>query len=128
MATGWDLIHDESLRADRTLTIWRNNANDRTLFEVNREALYISYYFTAADAMLNENKAADICYGWDFLMSEGDDAIRAAWLNRVASNVGGDPLTCEHDKWSCDQMFHAAQVILGNEDEDNCAVCAEVNE
>jgi len=127
MATGWNLVHDESLRADRVLTIWRNESTDRTLFEVNREGLYIMYYFTAADALLNENKVADICYGWDLAMSEGDDAVRGAWLNRVADNIGNDPMTCEHDHFTCNEMFHAAQVLLGNEDEDNCAVCEQVN-
>lgn len=127
MATGWNLVHDESLRADRTLTIWRNEGRDRTLFEVNREGLYISYYFTAADALNNDNKAADICYGWDLVMSEGDDAVRGAWMNRVSDNIGNDVMTCEHTGFTCDEMFHAAQVILGNDDEDNCAVCEAVN-
>jgi len=127
MATGWNLVHDESLRADRTLTIWRNEGRDRTLFEVNREGLYISYYFTAADALSNDNKTADICYGWDLVMSEGDDAVRGAWMNRVSDNIGADTLSCEHTGFTCDEMFHAAQVILGNEDEDNCAVCEAVN-
>jgi hypothetical protein len=127
MATGWNLIHDESLRADRTLTIWRSESSDRTLFEVNREGLYISYYFTAADALNNDNKAADICYGWDLVMSEGSDAVRGAWMNSVADNIGNDAMTCEHIRFTCDEMFHAAQVILGNDDEDNCAVCEAVN-
>jgi hypothetical protein len=127
MATGWNLVHDESLRADRTLTIWRNEGRDRTLFEVNREGLYISYYFTAADALNNDNKTADICYGWDLVMSEGDDAVRGAWMNRVSDNIGADTLSCEHTGFTCDEMFHAAQVILGNDDEDNCAVCEAVN-
>ena len=127
MATGWNLVHDESLRADRTLTIWRNEGRDRTLFEVNREGLYIMYYFTAADALNNDNQAANICYGWDLVMSEGDDAVRGAWMNRVSDNIGNDVMTCEHTGFTCDEMFHAAQVILGNEDEDNCAVCEAVN-
>ena len=123
MATGWNLVHDESLRADRVLTIWRNESTDRTLFEVNREGLYIMYYFTAADAMNNDNQAANICYGWDLVMSEGDDAVRGAWMNRVANNIGNDVMTCEHGEESCERMFHAAQVLLGNEDEDGCDVC-----
>jgi hypothetical protein len=127
MATGWNLVHDESLRADRTLTIWRNEGRDRTLFEMNREGLYISYYFTAQDAINNDNKTADICYGWDLVMSEGDDAVRGAWMNRVADNIGADTLSCEHTGFTCEEMFHAAQVILGNDDEDNCAVCEAVN-
>lgn len=123
MATGWNLVHDEALRADRTLTIWRNDSTDRTLFEVNREGLYIMYYYTAADAMSNDNQAANICYGWDLLMSEGEDSVRGAWMNKVADNIGNDVMTCEHGEESCERMFHAAQVLLGNEDEDGCDVC-----
>jgi hypothetical protein len=81
------------------------------------------YYYTAADAMNNDNQAANICYGWDLLMSEGEDSVRGAWMNSVADNIGNDVMTCEHGAVDCERMFHAAQVILGNEDEDECDVC-----
>jgi len=41
----------------------------------------------------------------------------------VADNIGNDVMTCEHGAVDCERMFHAAQVILGNEDEDECDVC-----
>lgn len=123
----WSTIHDESIAASKSLRVLAR-INDGyempVLFEREDEGLYMTYYFTAQDALDLSNRVADICYGWDIVMAEDKDEIRLAWLDRVSKNVGSkEVMSCEHDGYTCEQMFHTAQVILGNEDEDNCGTC-----
>lgn len=126
----WSTIHDEDISASRNLRVLARLGdasgfvNTPVLFERDDEGLYISYYFTAQDALERKNKIGEICYGWDIIMSESEDAVRLAWLDLLVKHTGGDPLYCVHTGYTCNQMFHAAAVLLGNEDEDNCAVCA----
>jgi hypothetical protein len=75
----WSMIHDESITASKSLRVLarlgdgKGYINTPVLFERDDDGLYITYYFTAQDALARENKIADICYGWDVLMAEGDD-------------------------------------------------------
>jgi hypothetical protein len=125
----WSMVHDESITASRSLRVLARVGDGKgyidtpVLFERDDDGLYISYYFTAQDALARDNKIADICYGWDVLMAEGDDAVRLAWYDTLVKHVGEEPLSCTHAKFTCNEVFHAAAVLLGNEDEDNCAVC-----
>ena len=127
----WSTIHDEDISASRNLRVLARLGdasgfiNTPVLFERDDNGLDISYYYTAQDALERKNKIADICYGWDIIMSESEDAVRLAWLDLlVKRGHGAEPLSCVHTGYTCEQMFHAAAVLLGNEDEDNCAVCA----
>lgn len=126
----WSMIHDESISASRSLRVLARVGDGKgyidtpVLFERDDNGLDITYYFTAQDALARENKIGSICYGWDVLMAEGDDAARLAWYDLLVKHVSGEPLSCVHTGYTCEQMFHAAAVLLGNEDEDNCAVCA----
>lgn len=125
----WSMIHDESITGNRNLRVLARVGDGKgyidtpVLFERDDEGLYISYYFTAQDALERKNKIAEICYGWDVLMAEGDDAARLAWYDTLVKHVGGEQLSCTHTGFTCNEVFHAAAVLLGNEDEDNCAVC-----
>lgn len=126
----WSMIHDEDITASKSLRVLARLGDGKgyidtpVLFERDDDGLYITYYRTAQDALNRDNKIGDICYGWDILMAEGDDAARLAWYDLLVHHVSGEPLYCVHKGYTCEQMFHAAAVLLGNEDEDNCAVCA----
>lgn len=126
----WSMIHDESIAASRSLRVLARVGSDKgyidtpVLFERDDDGLYITYYFTAQDALVRENRIADICYGWDVLMAEGDDQTRLDWYDLLVKHVSGEPISCLHKGYTCEQMFHAAAVLLGNEDEDNCVACA----
>ena len=121
----WQVIHTEELRADRTLTVfYRESENyDRSiLFETNVDGLYISYYGGARDAITAENRITQVCYGWDVLMSEADDKVRDAFFwSALEGRLGDDG--CAHSPYTCDQVYHAAQVLLGNEECEGCEVC-----
>lgn len=122
----WQIIHTEELRADRTLSIFyrqSENGDDFVLFETNVEGLYISYYGDARDAITAENRLTQVCYGWDVLMAEQSDSkVRDALFAATLNNSLGDN-GCAHNPYTCDQVHHAAQVLLGNEDCDGCEVC-----
>lgn len=121
----WELIHDESLTADQTLSVWykeTENLDKSILFEVNRQGLTVGYYHTAMDAMYDRFPAASICYGWDVIQVEGGE--KDSFLNRVSDSDNiNTAMTCDHD-FTCEEVFHAAQVILGNEECDGCEPCA----
>ena len=121
----WQIVHTEELRADRTLTIFHKDSgygDHNTLFETNVEGLYISYYGTARDAITAENRITQVCYGWDVLMSEADDKVRDAFFwSALEGRLGDDG--CAHSPYTCDQVHHAAQVLLGNDECEGCEVC-----
>jgi hypothetical protein len=114
----WNLVHDEYLGTpDRNLSIWSApyESDSRVLFEVNEKGLRIKYYQTAKDAIEGRFAIADCCYGYTMLMweeKETDDWFDKVWANQDTEEV----ITCEHDG-TCDDEFHRAQVVLGNEEE-----------
>jgi hypothetical protein len=121
----WEIIHTEDWRADRTMSIFHReseNGDHFVLFEVNVDGLYISYYNDAIDAVRNENRLTQVCYGWDVLMAENDQKIRDAFFAAAANGWMGDD-GCAHGPYTCDQVHHAAQVLLGNEECEGCEVC-----
>jgi len=121
----WQIVHTEELLADRTLTIFHKDSgygDHKTLFETNVQGLYISYYGGALDALNAENRLTQICYGWDVLMSEADDRVRDAFFWSALEDRLGDN-GCAHSPYTCDQVHHAAQVLLGNEECEGCEVC-----
>jgi hypothetical protein len=121
----WQIVHTEELRADRTLTIFHKDSgygDHNTLFETNVEGLYISYYGGVLDAINAVNRLTQICYGWDVLMSEADEKVREAFFASVLENRLEDD-GCAHFPYTCDQVHHAAQVLLGNDECEGCEVC-----
>lgn len=121
----WQIIHTEELRADRTLSIFHKDSgygDHNTLFETNVEGLYISYYGGARDAITAENRLTQVCYGWDVLMSEADERVREAFFSSALEGRLEDN-GCAHNPYTCDQVHHAAQVLLGNEECEGCEVC-----
>jgi hypothetical protein len=86
------------------------------------DGLYISYYGGARDAITAENRLTQVCYGWDVLMSEADDKVRDAFFwSALEGRLGDDG--CAHSPYTCDQVHHAAQVLLNNEECEGCEVC-----
>ena len=121
----WHIVHDESITANENLTIWMKDASglDREiLFERNSQGLEIAYYHTAFDGIYEKFPAAKICYGWDVIQMENNE--KDAFLERVVDNQDiHRVLSCEHD-FTCEEIFHAAAVMLSNEECDGCEPCA----
>jgi hypothetical protein len=127
----WEQTYDEHLANDSALRLMVRRGGesvgqpDRVLFERDDQGLTVSYYFTAQNAVMGQYPVATICYGWDTVLCEKDDK-RLAFLDKVSEHIGMDyPLGCEHDGFTCEQMFHAGQVILGNDEPDGCEVCLD---
>ena len=121
----WHIIHDESITASENLSIWLDgaNASERSiLFEMNREGLRVTYHHTAFDALDGRFAAADICYGWDVIQVESRE--KDSFLTRASgSDDITKPMGCDHD-FTCEDVFHTAQVWLGNEECEGCEPCA----
>lgn len=126
----WELIHDESITANENLSIWyreSENLDKFVLFEMNKQGLTVAYYHNAFDAIDGRFPAAEICYGWDVLQVENRE--KDAFLTRISvedevyEKFGKSIVTCDHD-FTCDEILHAAQVVLGNEECDGCEPCA----
>jgi hypothetical protein len=121
----WEIIHEESITATENLSIWykeTENLDKSILFEVNRRGLTVTYYHTAFDALDDRFPAAAICYGWDVIQMESRE--KNGFLNRVGdSDDIANAITCSHD-FACEEIFHAAQVILGNEECEGCEPCS----
>jgi hypothetical protein len=121
----WELIHDESITASENMSIWFDEARatERSiLFERNREGLVIGYYHAAFDALGDRFPAATICYGWDVIQVEKNE--KDPFLTRVSASADiRNAITCDHD-FTCEEIFHAAAVLLGNEDCEGCGPCS----
>jgi hypothetical protein len=121
----WELIHDESITANENMSIWykeTENLDKSILFEVNKQGLSIGYYHTAFDAFDDRFPAAAICYGWDVIQVESGE--KDGFLSRVAdSDDITHAITCDHD-FTCEEIFHAAAVLLDNEECEGCEPCA----
>ena len=111
----WQLVHDEYLGTpDRNLSIW-SAPYDQVLFEVNEKGMRIKYYQTAKEAIEGRFPIADACYGYTMLMWEESESD--AWLDLVWAEQDSTEITkCVHEG-TCDDEFHRAQVVLGNEEE-----------
>lgn len=121
----WEQIHDEHLTPNRVMSVlYRKTENDDTfvLFEVNRAGQFVDYFISAQDAVVEGNRVTSICYGWDVLMVEAGGGVRDAFLSSVTENRLADE-GCAHGAYTCVQIFHAAQVLLGNEECEGCEVC-----
>lgn len=121
----WEQIHDEHLASNRVMCVlYKKTENDDTflLFEVNRAGQFVDYFISAQDAVAGENRVTSVCYGWDVLMVEQRGSVRDAFLSSVTENRLADE-GCAHGAYTCVQVFHAAQVILGNEECERCEVC-----
>lgn len=121
----WELIHDESITANENLSIWyreSENLDKFILFEKNEQGVWIVYYHTASDALSGKFPAATICYGWDVIQMESKE--KDAFLNKVVGfDDIGKSITCDHD-FTCEQISHAAAVMLSNEECEGCEPCA----
>lgn len=135
MAGIWKSVEGEALAADITTTKWTNTGTGATITETNEQGLRYTYerVVIATDGVNVEPQAATICYG--FAESYADHLGLDRWLGLVAVSLPLSSFTksgvlsmCEvvHSGYTCDQMLHAGQVRLGNEDCDGCAPCSYV--
>jgi hypothetical protein len=135
MAGIWKSVEDEALAADITTTKWVNAGTGATITETNEQGLRYTYerIVIATDGVNVEPQAATICYG--FAESYADHLGLDRWLGLVAVSLPLSSFTksgvlsmCDvvHEGYTCDQMLHAGQVRLGNEDCDGCAPCSYV--
>jgi hypothetical protein len=135
MAGIWKSAEGEALAADITTTKWVNAGTGATITETNEQGLRYTYerIVIATDGVNVEPQAATICYG--FAESYADHLGLDRWLGLVAVSLPLSSFTksgvlsmCEvvHSGYTCDQMLHAGQVRLGNEECDGCAPCSYV--
>ena len=135
MAGIWKSAEGEALAADITTTKWTNTGTGATITETNEQGLRYTYerIVIATDGVNVEPQAATICYG--FAESYADHLGLDRWLGLVAVSLPLSSFTksgvlsmCEvvHSGYTCDQMLHAGQVRLGNEECDGCAPCSYV--
>ncbi len=135
MAGIWKSVEGEALAADITTTKWTNTGTGATITETNEQGLRYTYerLVIAADGVNVEPQAATICYG--FAEAYADHLGLDRWLGLVAVALPLSSFTksgvlsmCEvvHSGYTCDQMLHAGQVRLGNEECDGCAPCSYV--
>lgn len=119
---GWKIIYDEAITPSKNATLWLASDDPASwwLWERNDDGLYYSYYTSVWDAFHGQKAKANYCYGWVTLKVEKGEFD--AFMTNVLYH-DGEPLVCDHPE-TCAEIFHAGQVALGNEDEDNCAVCA----
>ena len=135
MAENWKAGETESLAADMTTTKWTHTGTGATITELNEQGLRYLYerMVIAADGVNVEPQAAVVCYG--FAEAYADHLGLDRWLGLVAVSLPLSSFTkkgllrmCDvvHEGYTCDQMLHAGQVRLGNEDCDGCAPCSYV--
>ena len=122
-ATEWVITGEQATAANITATSWRN-ADGYLVNEVNDQGLTYRYELVAFS--LDGRPKATACYGLANLYWEHHSI--AAWLDLVLSvlrSQGNTDLCRTHSAvgFDCEQVYHAAQVVLGNEDCDGCEPC-----
>lgn len=135
MPKDWKMGEVEDIAANITAIKWSHTGTGATITETNREGLTYLYerIVIAADGVNVEPQAATICYG--FAEAYADHLGLDRWLGLVAVSLPLSSFTkkgllrmCDvvHEGYTCDEMLHAGQVRLGNEDCDGCAPCSYV--
>jgi hypothetical protein len=122
----WNLVHDEEFRNDTTMTVHYADGLG-LIFAVNSEGLTIQFYNSARDAVLAEHRIGEICYGEDIVLYEDGHGLYSELLDKVFAATEDKPYGCEHEG-TCEERFHEAQVILGNDEEDDCKSCQKYKE
>ena len=122
-ATEWVITGEWATAPNITGSAWRN-AGGYMVDEVNDRGLTYRYELVALS--LGGRPKATACYGLANLYWEHHSV--AAWLDLVLSVLlaqGSTDLCGTHSAvgFTCEQVNHAAQVALGNEDCEGCEPC-----
>jgi hypothetical protein len=127
----WLQVHQESPRADLNIEAWQQEEKKNLLFVRDEAGLRVSVYSCAEDALDGKNDfaLAEVCYGWyTLLWEQGKREAHSDFLEDcdTRSAAGHNiPFACHDHPGECEDAFHAAQVILENEDCDGCEICTE---
>jgi hypothetical protein len=127
----WLQVHQETPRADLNIEAWQHYEQKNLLFVRDEAGLRVSVYSCAEDALDGKNDfaLAEVCYGWYALLWEqGKREAHNDFLDDcdTRSAAGHNiPFACHDHPGECEDAFHAAQVILENEDCEGCDICTE---
>lgn len=127
----WALVHQEMPRNDLTVEAWQHYEQKNLLFLRDSQGLNISVYSCAEDALEGNGDfaLAQVCYGWYTLLCEKTgSAAHDDFLSDCDLRSGdghGIAFTCHDNPGECEDSFHVAQVLLGNEECDGCDRCKE---
>lgn len=127
----WLQVHQETPRADLNIEAWQQEEKKNLLFVRDEAGLRVSVYSCAEDALDGKNDfaLAEVCYGWyTLLWEQGKREAHNDFLEDcdTRSAEGHNiPFSCHDNPGECEDAFHAAQVILENEDCEGCDICTE---
>ena len=127
----WLQVHQETPRADLNIEAWQQEEKKNLLFVRDEAGLRVSVYSCAEDALDGKNDfaLAEVCYGWyTLLWEQGKREAHSDFLDDcdTRSAAGHNiPFACHDHPGECEDAFHAAQVILENEDCEGCDICTE---
>jgi hypothetical protein len=127
----WLQVHQESPRASLNIEAWQQEEKKNLLFVRDEDGLRVSVYSCAEDALDGKNDfaLAEVCYGWyTLLWEQGKREAHSDFLDDcdTRSAAGHNiPFACHDHPGECEDAFHAAQVILENEECEGCDICTE---
>jgi len=112
----WIPVHEEQPRADLSVEAWLNEEQKNLIFVRGDRGLRYSVYSCMEDALDGNSDfaLANVCYGWYTLL----------WEKRK-QEAHGIAFECHNNPGECEDAFHAAQVVLGNEECEGCDICKE---
>ena len=129
--SNWVEVHSEDPRGDTTIEAWLDEERKNLIFVRNDQGLSLRVYETMEDA-INGNTyraLADVCYGWYNLLweQEGRDGHNKFLTMCDERSANGDDgsFRCHDNAGECEDAFHAAAVLLENEECDGCKACTD---
>jgi len=129
--SSWSEVHSESPRGDTTIEAWLQDEPRNLIFVRNDQGLHIRVYSTMEDAVAGDESMAlaNVCYGWYNLLweqksIEGHNDFLTDCDTRSAERHGV-PFECHENAGECEDAYHAAAVLLENEECDGCNACTE---
>lgn len=124
----WDLVHEETPSGDVNIEVWQQEDLKHLIFVRNDQGLMYHVYSCMGDAVENNTDfaLASVCYGWYNIKWEkgGKDAhSKFLTICDEASAEGVETIRCHDNAGECEDAYHAAQVLLDNEECDGCDRC-----
>lgn len=129
--SNWVEVHSEDPRGDTTIEAWLDEERKNLIFVRNDQGLSLRVYETMEDATSNntDRALADVCYGWYNLLweQEGRDGHNDFLTDCDTRSAEGHgvPFECHENAGECEDAYHAAAVLLENEECDGCNACTE---
>jgi len=127
----WIPVHEEQPRADLSVEAWLNDEQNNLIFIRGDRGLKYGVYSCMEDALDGNTDfaLAEVCYGWYSLLWEvrkhkaHDDFLDDC--DTRSKEGHGVAFSCHDNLGECEDAFHAAQVVLGNEECEGCDICKE---